>query len=241
MRFRRWRNRKANEKQGFSLAQARYELWEGSTKRRKSAAVMAALIVIFSGTVLFSQAAPKAQASTPAASDAPGQGGGLGADESSLAFAPEGGAKAGTVKAKTPGISSFVQMLGVLGLVALSVYGAVMFFIKLKKPRTPAHSSIQVLASSSLAPGKAIHVVKAGDRAYLIGSSESAVSLIANVEDKEYVDRLELEAQAAPQRSGKPFAQLLGALMGRGGQAPGPSGDQFAFMKRQREKLKKYQ
>jgi flagellar protein FliO/FliZ len=223
------------------LSKARNELWEGSTKRRKFAAGVAALIVIFSGTNLFSQAAAAAQGSTPAASAAPGQGAGLAADESTLAFAPEGGAKAGAAKAKTPGVSSFLQMLAILALVALSVYGAVVFFIKLKKPRASAHSSIQVLASSSLAPGRAIHVVKAGDKAYLIGSSESAVSLIANVEDKEYVDRLELEAQSAPQRAGKPFAQLLGALMGRGGPAPGPSGDQFAFMKKQREKLKKYQ
>jgi flagellar biogenesis protein FliO len=220
---------------GADRVRARFnELWEGSTKQRILAAGMAVFYAFITQGFLFAQATPRPE--SPAASaraPLPDEGtlvlGGGGATASPAKKAPAG-----------PGIRSFVEMVVILGLVAVAVYG-VAVFLRSRSKKTDRGPAVEVLASSALAPGKFVHVIRAGTKGYLVGSSEHAVSLIAEVSDKEYLDALALEAQKAPKTGKRAFEALLQGLMA--GRAPrGPkkgSGDQLDYISRQRDRLKR--
>jgi flagellar biogenesis protein FliO len=210
------------------------ELWEGSTKQRILAAGMAVFYAFIIQSQLSAQASPRPE--SPAASvRAPLP------DEGSLVLVGGGGTATPAKKAPAgPGIRSFVEMIIILGLVAVAVYG-VAAFLRGRNRKADRGPAVEVLASSALAPGKFVHVIRAGTKGYLVGSSEHAVSLIAEVSDKEYLDALALEAQKAPKAGKRAFEALLQGLLG--GRPPrGPkkgSGEQLDFISRQRDRLKR--
>jgi flagellar protein FliO/FliZ len=158
-------------------------------------------------------------------------------DEASLGIQDAAGQGAAAKGPAGTGIWPFVQMLVILGLVALAIYGVVALLLKARRGPKSSLPPVALLASTTLAPGRAVHVVKAGGRGFLLGSGESSVSLIAEIDDKEYLDGLELEAQKAP-KAGRGFAALLESVLGgRGRAGHRGGGDQMDFLSRQRERL----
>ena len=142
-------------------------------------------------------------------------------------------------------LAYFLRMIVVLALVLAAIYGVYRLMKFLSKPRTTEDSAVKVLASTSLGPGKALHVIGLGSKAYLIGASDSAISLVAEVEDKEFIDALVLEAALKPASSragvAKEFGDILAGIMGgrrrTGGRQQHRDGD---FLAGQRERLRKF-
>jgi hypothetical protein len=84
-----------------------------------------------------------------------------------------------------------------------------------------------------------------GNQAFLIGATDSSISLIAELADRDLVDGLALKAAMAPKNpkglSG--FAETLAALIGSKGRSAGRRGAQAGdgdYLARQRERLRKF-
>lgn len=170
-------------------------------------------------------------------------------DETTLSFGDASTpAKAANAAAGPSTLAYFLRMIVVLALVLAAIYGVYRLMKRLSKPRAADSSAVKILASTSLGPGRALHVIALGSKAYLVGATDASVNLVAEVEDKELVDALTLEAAVSPERakpgSGRDFGELLTDLLGgrRGGQRPGANkqrgpGD---FLAGQRERLRKF-
>ncbi len=88
-------------------------------------------------------------------------------------------------------IRMFLMLAIVLGIIWL-------VFRLLKSGMMPGQENdpfLRRVATLPLSPGKAVHVVTLVDKAYLIGVSENSVNLIAEVNDKELVEALNLHAE----------------------------------------------
>jgi flagellar protein FliO/FliZ len=189
-------------------------------------------------------------------SDSPAQpaiGGAVGTarpvDETTLSFSDAGApARAANTTAAPSTFAYFLRMIAVLALVLAVIYCVYRLMKRLAKPKIAESSAIKILASATLGPGKAIHIVALGSKAYLIGATDSSVNLVTEVEDKDLVDRLNLEATMSPPKagSGGDFGEMLAGLLGarrRGGERKSGSGGSRGpgdFLAGQRERLRKF-
>jgi len=209
---------------------------------KRIALVLCAVMALGAGAVAAAQAGdPSAQAQA---------GGAVGTarsvDETTLSFSDASTQAQAAKKAAGPStLMYFLRMVVVLALVLAAIYCVYRLMKKLAKPKDVEGSAIKILASQSLGPGRALHVVALGSKAYLVGATDSAVNLVTEVADKEFVDKLNLEASTAPSKGMAPrgdFGEMLYRLMGskrasgRGGR-DGASGD---FLAGQRDRLRKF-
>jgi flagellar biogenesis protein FliO len=122
----------------------------------------------------------------------------------------------GETRARSGG-SSLLQALLILALTALAVYGVVSFLKK--RPRGAAQNDryLKLLAAVPINAKSAAAVIAVGNKAWLAGVTDGAVSLLAEISDQETVDAMTLEyEQRAPAASGKAvsFAGLLRRIAG---------------------------
>ncbi len=165
------------------------------------------------------------------------------ADETTLAI----GDAAADRKADTSAVGSttfsyFLRMLVVLALVVAAIYGIYRLMRRVARPKTVEDDSIRLLATKSLGPGKAVHVIGMGAKAYLIGAAEAAISLLAQIDDKEFVDELFLKAAQNPQKNGAAgdFGEMLAGLLGRRRKKNESSGSAGDFLAGQRKRLTRF-
>jgi flagellar protein FliO/FliZ len=92
-----------------------------------------------------------------------------------------------------PSVWSVIRMILVLALAAAAIYGAVFFIRRSTKQTAASDPFLKVLASSHLGSNRYVHVVYAGNKAWLVGSSDGGVNLIGEVEDKETIDAMLLD------------------------------------------------
>lgn len=209
---------------------------------KRIALVLCAALALGSGAVAAAQGTSPAPA---AAGNAVGTARAV--DETTLtlgdAAAP---ARAAANAAGSSTLAYFLRMIVVLALVLAAIYGVYRLLKRFTRPKLADDSAVKVLASTSLGQGKALHVVSLGSKAYLIGATDSSVSLVAEVEDKDFIDSLALQAALAPASkpsAGRDFTELLAGLMGpkggrrAGGKAQRGEGD---FLAGQRERLRKF-
>jgi flagellar protein FliO/FliZ len=169
-------------------------------------------------------------------------------DETTLSFGDASTqAKAAKNAAAPSTLMYFLRMLVVLALVLAAIYCLYRLMKRLARPKDAESSAIRLLASTSLGPGKALHVVSIGAKAYLVGATESSVNLVTEVEDKEYLDKLNLEASMKPKPAQtRDFGEILSGLLGagRGGRAGAKarrsSGGGGDFLAGQRDRLRKF-
>ena len=134
---------------------------------------------------------------------------GLRAEESNIAINTD--TVAVTPEDTSLGVWFFVRMILVLAVVIALIY---FFFAFLKKTTGVGNVSdpyLKKVASLPLGPGKSVHVITLKDKAYIIGAGESSINLIAEVEDKELVDAMNLHAPVSSDKKGSlRFSDLLG-------------------------------
>jgi flagellar protein FliO/FliZ len=86
----------------------------------------------------------------------------------------------------------FVRMILVLILVIVAIYALMKFF---KKKSTEVKSSddfLRSVSSLSFGPGKSVEIVTLIDKAYVLGVTEKSINLIAEIDDKELIESLNL-------------------------------------------------
>lgn len=107
------------------------------------------------------------------------------------------------------GIGSFVRMVVALLVIIGCIY-LVFFLIRRGRKNTAVNDAfLKKAASLVLSPGKSIHIITLLDRAYLIGAAENAINLLGEIQDKELVDTLNLNAEQEAEHQAPDFASLL--------------------------------
>ncbi|MDR1893271.1 MAG: flagellar biosynthetic protein FliO [Spirochaetales bacterium] len=132
-------------------------------------------------------------------------------------------------------------------LLVLAVIYAVFRLLKKAAGPSPGNSElIKVRGSCVLSPGRTLHLVEVGREILLVGAGESAVNLVARIDDKDSLDELHfLFSTASPVPPGTSFQDWLNRVLNRKGGGPGGGGIEKTmtknkdFLSRQRDRLKK--
>jgi len=161
-------------------------------------------------------------------------------DEATLALAEEAAGTAGTGTTGSSILPYFFRMLLVLGLVIATIYGLYALLKRSVKPAIASDVYLRLLATTNIGVGRSLHVISLGDKAWLIGATESTITLISTVDDKELVDALALRAAEAPVTPQRDFAAILNDMLGRKGTRKASSAIASDFFSRQRDRLKKF-
>jgi flagellar protein FliO/FliZ len=210
---------------------------------KRIALVLCAALALGAGAVAVAQGTKPAEAAAGSA-----VGTARAVDETTLTLGDSGvPARAAATAAGSSTLAYFLRMIVVLALVLAAIYGVYRLLKRLTKPKTADDSAVKVLASTPLGAGKALHVVSLGSKAYLIGASDSSINLVAEIQDKDLIDSLILQAALTPasRAAGRDFSQLLSGLLGsRRGQGRAGGGRQQHregdFLAGQRERLRKF-
>lgn len=91
-----------------------------------------------------------------------------------------------------------IRMFLVLGLVLLALYGLYIFLKRKAKRPIQEDPFIKHLGVTQIAPGKSVHVLSLGSKAWLLGVSDTAITMLAELDDKELIDAMVIKAQEAP-------------------------------------------
>jgi flagellar protein FliO/FliZ len=139
---------------------------------------------------------------------------------------------------------SVLRIFIVLVIVALAIYGIIYFLKKGKRADTQDNAYLKVLAAAPINARTAAAVVSVGSRAWLVGISDSSVSLISRLSDQETVDAMLLDysertAQGSAGRFPNFFA-MLQRLVPRenGAGASGTRGGTNSALQKNRDRLR---
>lgn len=118
-------------------------------------------------------------------------------DESTLAIGDESGTGAAALERPRSGstVWVFFRMIFVLIVVVVCIY-LVMNFMRRKMGGAVADDDtfLRKVAQVSVAPGKTVQIVTLLERAYLIGVTDNSIDLLGEINDKELVDAMNLNA-----------------------------------------------
>ena len=132
-----------------------------------------------------------------------------------------------------------LRMIIVLAFIIAAIYGLYALLKRSTKPRTDEDPYVKVLVSSPLATGKTLHVVSLGDQAWLLASTDTAISVISEIGDRELIDALTLRAAASPTAVREDFISSLRRLLVKGTRTGGAVSGSADFLTKQRDRLRK--
>lgn len=117
----------------------------------------------------------------------------LGSDESAL-FLDAAESEGERVVPASSGLWPLIRALLVLVLLVAIIWLLLAFIKRRNAANAATNPHLKLYASLGLALNKHVHVVGLGQKAWLIGSSENSVQLIAEIDDQELIDQMRLEA-----------------------------------------------
>lgn len=141
------------------------------------------------------------------------------------------------------GFGDFLRVLIVLAIVIALIYALVWMLKRFSGMKSEGLDVIHLYATQPLKGDSALHLVEAGKRIFLIGSSGSSINLISEIDDKESVDEIRLKASSSPPRVNGGFSALFKDKFGTQNSEPVSDeevqADPASFLRKQRERLKK--
>lgn len=111
-------------------------------------------------------------------------------------------------RAQSP-VSNLLRVLISLVIVCILAYVVLKFLKKSSLSFSSDSPYLKSVASINLAQGKSIHVVTLGEKAYLVGVTDSSINMIGEVEDKTLVDTMNLDAERRSSSPKQDFASML--------------------------------
>ena len=108
----------------------------------------------------------------------------------------------------------FFRMILVLLVVVACIYAVFYFVKKSTNPTNETDPFLKKVASITLSPGKSVQVITLQNHCYILGVSDSNVQLISELDDKDLIDAMNLEADKESSGSIKDFATILASAMG---------------------------
>jgi flagellar protein FliO/FliZ len=88
---------------------------------------------------------------------------------------------------------SIFKVLITLILAAGAIYGLVFLIKRFYRGGAARDPFLKVLASTSLGTNRSAHIISVGSQAWLVGSAESGVNLISEIQDKDALNAMLLE------------------------------------------------
>lgn len=123
-----------------------------------------------------------------------------------------------------------MRMIFVLiGIIAL-IYAFVWALRKFSTPKAKEDLYLKEVANLTLSPGKSVRVISLKDKAYIIGVTDSSINLITEVQDKELIDAMNLNAEQSANEKPKDFSTMLSMFSGTSSNAE-------SFLRQRREKF----
>lgn len=118
---------------------------------------------------------------------------------------------------KTSTVGTFVRMIVVLIIVIGLIYG-VLWFIKKKTNVVKTEDDyLRRAAYINIAPSKSIEVITLIDKAYLIGVTEDNITLLGEIDDKELVQAMNINAdKKANTKKPANFSEVLDMFLIKG-------------------------
>ncbi|GMU41591.1 MAG: hypothetical protein AMXMBFR23_24570 [Chloroflexota bacterium] len=121
-----------------------------------------------------------------------------------VAFAQEATEVGGSVS--TFGFGDWIGLLLRLGLVLGVIWGAVAamrWYVRRSQGMGGRNglATLEVIETHALGPNRALHLVRLGDRAVLVGATPERITSLLTVDDPEEVRRLSERPEATPRRS----------------------------------------
>jgi flagellar protein FliO/FliZ len=89
--------------------------------------------------------------------------------------------------------SVLLRIVLMLLVVAAAIYGVVRLLKRAARPSAGRDPYLKVLSSVSLGGGRFVHVLALGSQAWLVGSGEGGVRLVAELRDQEILNAMLLE------------------------------------------------
>ncbi|UTC75192.1 flagellar biosynthetic protein FliO [Treponema sp. OMZ 792] len=114
-------------------------------------------------------------------------------------------------RAQSP-VSNLLRVLISLVIVCILAYVVLKFLKKSSLSFSSDSPYLKSVASINLAQGKSIHVVTLGEKAYLVGVTDSSINMIGEVEDKTLVDTMNLDAERRSSSPKQDFASMLSSV-----------------------------
>ena len=133
-----------------------------------------------------------------------------------------------------------VQMVLVLALTALAIYGVVFFLKRLAKPQVSRDPHLKILARTALSTDTYAAVLSLGSKAWLVAGGSGNVNLISEITEQESLETMLLEDSQRTAESGAltNFRSLLrrfGVSQESGANLPG---SHIESLRKQRERLR---
>lgn len=117
----------------------------------------------------------------------------------------------------TSTLGTFVRMIVVLIIVVGLIYGVLLFIKKKTNVVKTEDDYLRRAAYINIAPGKSVEVITLIDKAYLIGVTEDNITLLGEIEDKELVEAMNINAdKKANTKNPVNFAQVLDSFLVKG-------------------------
>ena len=134
------------------------------------------------------------------------------ADPQDSSFQPNSGFDLSTAERTQSQVSSLLRILVSLFVVCILAY-VVLKFLKKSSNVFPANDPyLKTVASINLAQGKSVHVITLGEKAYIVGVSDSSINKIGEVEDKTLIDTMNFEAEHRNSSPKQDFASMLASV-----------------------------
>ncbi len=109
-------------------------------------------------------------------------------------------------------LAVLVKIIFALILVCGAIYGAVFLIRKATRTNVADNPYLKQLARLPLSQNKSIELVSMGSRAFMLGVTEQAIQLIAEVEDREMIDEMILAAEKNSPLPAANFASILSSF-----------------------------
>ncbi|MDR2210292.1 MAG: flagellar biosynthetic protein FliO [Spirochaetaceae bacterium] len=142
--------------------------------------------------------------------------------------------------AASPPVFAILRMILVLALVAAVIYLAVFFLRRLSRPQEEQNPHLRILASTHLGNGRFLHIVSMGTQTWLIGSGEGGINHIADIQDRELVDAMILEASKKKAEAPGPLPGFQALLKRFSGGIGREEQNRLENIRQRRERFKRF-
>ncbi len=127
-----------------------------------------------------------------------------------------------------------LRLVGALIVICILAYIILKFLKKSTKVFGVDDPYLKTVASMNIAQNKSVHVISLGEKAYIIGVTDSSINLIGEVEDKNLIDAMNLEAERKSNLPKKDFASVFSQFFPKLKQDDKLVGKEFFELQRQR-------
>lgn len=110
-------------------------------------------------------------------------------------------------------ITSLLQLLGALLVISILAYIVIKILKKSSQNVGLDDPYLKNVSSIGIAQGKSLHVITLGEKAYLIGVTDSSITKIGEVDDKDLIDAMNLNADKKNASPKKDFVSILSSFL----------------------------